>query len=508
MSTKTESNKRIAKNTLLLYFRMLLTMIVSLYTSRVVLNTLGVDNYGIYNVVGGIVTMFTFINSSMASATQRFLTYELGCEENGNLHQIFNNSIFIHFIISLIVILFSETIGLWFLYNKMIIPLERMEAALWCYQFSIFSAVIMIMSVPYNAMIIAHEKMGAFAYISIIEVAFKLIIAYSIDFFDYDRLKYYAVFMFLVQLIIRIIYGQYCQRHFVESRFKIDFNRQRLKEMISFAGFDLYGNLSVTARTHGINVLLNMFFGPVLNAASGIAAQVQGAVVHFANNIIVAVRPQIIKSYSANDYNRVIYLIYKCSLITYILLLMLSIPIIIDTPYILGLWLGKVPDYTVIFCRLTLLFGMFANLSQVIMIGIHATGKIQRPSFINGSLYLSVIPISYVSYKLGASPEFAYFFNLCAVFLGIISNAWTLHLYLPSFSFCNYLKNVVIKAFLILMVFYGVLMLVYSSLNESFIRLLILCFISFVVALMTIYWILSLDERKEIIKKIMRRKSI
>lgn len=479
-------------------------MVVSLYTSRVILQTLGVEDYGIYNVVGGVVTMFTFINSSMASATQRFLSFELGRNEKVCLQQVFNNSVFIHFIIAFIVLFFSETVGLWFLYNKMTIPLERMDAALWCYHLSVITAVIMIMSVPYNAMIIAHEKMGAFAYISIMEVTFKLIIACSLDLFDYDRLKYYALLIFLVQLIIRIIYGQYCHRHFAESRFKLDFDKMKLKEMVSFAGFDLYGNLSVTARTHGINILLNMFFGPILNAASGIAAQVQGAIIHFANNVIVAVRPQIIKSYSMKEYDRVIFLIYKCSLITFILLLMLSVPIIIDTPYILGLWLGNVPNYTVILCRLSLLFGMFANLSLVIMIGVHATGKIKRPSFINGTLYLSVIPIAYVSYKLGATPEFSYLFNLCAVILGMISNAWTLHLNLPSFSFKNYLKVVVFKSFVLLLFFILVLMFVHSCMDESFIRLFILCITSVIVAIFAVFSVLSNEERKVIKQKILR----
>lgn len=481
---------------------------VSLYTSRVVLQVLGVEDFGIYNVVGGVVAMFSFINSSMASATQRFLTYELGRNEQKKIQQVFSSSILIHLFIAISVVLLAETIGLWFLYNKMTIPVDRLDAAVWCYQFSVLTAVIMIMSVPYNALIIAHEKMGAFAYISIIEVTLKLLIVFSLTFFDYDRLVFYAILIFLIQLVIRIIYGQYCQRHFAESHFKMSVDKILLKDMVSFAGFDLYGNLSVTARTQGVNVLLNMFFGPVLNAASGIATQVQGAIINFANNVIVAVRPQIIKSYSTKEYERVIYLIHKCSLITFILLLMLSMPIIIDTPFILNLWLKDVPDYTISFCQLTLLFGLFANLSQVVMIGVHATGKIKRPSFINGTLYLSVVPISYFSYRLGGNPETAFLFNLFAVMMGMLSNAWTLHLHLKVFSFKGYLKGVVLKVLLLLTFFYGILYGVHSCMDASFFRLLIVCIVSFILALLATWSILSTQERNMVKQKLFNRLNI
>ena len=481
---------------------------VSLFTSRVILQTLGVEDYGIYGVVGGVVSMFTFINSSMASATQRYLTFELGRNDHDRLQLVFNNSMLIHIIIAVIVVVICETFGLWFLHHKMIIPVERMFAAEWCFHLSVLAAVISIVSVPYNALIIAHEKMGAFAYISILEVVIKLLIAYGVVFVAFDKLIFYAILQLLAQLTIRVIYGRYCRRHFSESKFQLQFEATSLKEMASFASFDLYGNLSVTARSQGVNILLNMFFGPVLNAASSIAAQVQGAIIGFANNVVMAVRPQVVKSYSLSEYNRTIYLIHKSSLICFILLLMLSMPVIVEAPYILHIWLGKVPEYTVAFCRLTLLFGLFSNLSLIVMMGIHATGKIKRPSFINGTLYLAVVPISYFAYKLGASPVVAFVFNVIAVIIGLLSNVWTLHLYLPNFSFFEYLKKVGIRIILFLVFYTIVLYFVSSLLTTSFLRLVVVCVVSIILSMIAVLTVLTKQERQTLLKRFSSNKNI
>lgn len=287
----TENNKRIAKNTLLLYFRMLFTMAVSLYTSRVVLNTLGVEDFGIYNVVGGVVAMFGFLNSAMSSSTQRYITFELGKNDFEQLKKVFNTSVSIHAFISVVILILAETIGLWFLYNKMTIPIERMDAALWVYQGAIASTIVLIMSVPYNATIIAHEKMSAFAYISVLEVVLKLLIVYLLLIGDFDKLKLYAVLMFSIQLIIRLIYGRYCKKHFSETKFQWTKDWKLFKEMLGFAGWNLWGNCAGIAFTQGVNILLNMFFGPAVNAARGIAVQVQNAVNQFSFNFQTALNP-------------------------------------------------------------------------------------------------------------------------------------------------------------------------------------------------------------------------
>ena len=276
MSNSIENNKRIAKNTLLLYFRMFFMMIVSLYTSRIVLSTLGIEDFGIYNVVGGVVSMFSFLNGAMATSTQRYLTFELGKEGNvDQMRKVFNASIIIHALISIFILILAETVGMWFIYSYMTIPDSRMDAALWVYQFSILSMIVLVMSVPYNACIIAHERMKVFAYISVLEVILKLLIVYILVLGDIDKLKLYAVLIFCVQLLIRFIYSNYCRRHFKETLFQLALNKKLLKEMTGFAGWNLVGSISFLGVVQGLNILLNIFFGPAVNAARGIAVQVQ-----------------------------------------------------------------------------------------------------------------------------------------------------------------------------------------------------------------------------------------
>lgn len=317
MTNTAENNKRIAKNTLLLYIRMMLTMAVSLYTSRVVLNTLGVEDFGIYNVVGGVVAMFGFLNGAMATTTQRYITFELGRNDFKQLKKIFNISVSIHAFISIIILILAETIGLWFLYNKMTIPVERIDAALWAYQGSIISTIILIMSVPYNALIIAHEKMSTFAYISVLEAVLKLLIVYMLLIGDFDKLKLYALLMCCIQLIIRFIYGNYCKRHFPETKFQLYKDLKLFNNMLAFAGWNLWGNCASITFTQGVNILLNIFFGPIVNAARGITTQVQGAVNQFSWNFQTALNPQITKSYASGDYIYMHKLIFRSSKFTF-----------------------------------------------------------------------------------------------------------------------------------------------------------------------------------------------
>ncbi len=345
MSDSISSNTRIAKNTLILYLRMILILCVGLYTSRIVLNTLGVEDYGIYNVVGGFVAFFSFLNGAMATATQRFITYELA---QGNVERqinTFSTSVIIHFTIALLIVIAAETVGLWFVCNKLVIPEERFLAAIWVYQFSILTMFVSIVSIPYNAAIIAHEKMSAFAYISILDTVLKLVIVLLLTIVTFDKLVFYAALLFGISLLDRLIYGIYCKRHFAETRIKLIFDKKLFREMTNIAGWSLFGNIAGVFYTQGLNVLLNMFFGPVVNSARAIAVTIQGVVTGFVSNFQMALNPQITKSYAVGDLHRMHSLIFASSKYSFFLLLFIALPIMIETRTILTLWLKIVPIF-------------------------------------------------------------------------------------------------------------------------------------------------------------------
>lgn len=397
MSEEVLDNRRIAKNTLILYIRMFISMTVGLYTSRVVLNTLGVEDFGIYGVVGGVVGMLGFLNASMSGATSRFIIFELGTGDMQKLRDTFSSSLIIHIAIALIVLLFAETVGLWFLCNKLVIPDNRMEAAYWVYQLSIFSAMLSITQTPYNACIIAHEKMSVYAYIEILSIVLKLMIVYLLLIGNWDKLKLYSLLVFLVSMLIMMVYRIYCIRHFVETHFHWVWDKSVLKPLFSFSGWDLYGNVCVTVKGQSILYLVNIFFGVTLNAASSIANTVSGTIRGFSTNMITAFRPQIIKSYSARKIDKMQELIEDALKYTSILLIFLSVPFFLEMYYILYLWLGIVPGHTVTFCRIFLISNMVGLLNSIITIGIHAEGNIKEISFITGTLHIFIPVFSYVS---------------------------------------------------------------------------------------------------------------
>ncbi len=417
MPTYIPDNQRMARNTAMLYFRMALMMCIALYTSRVILQALGIEDYGIYNVVGGIVILFSFINDGMTVSTQRFLSFEMGKDNHERLHEVFVTSIHIHLLISLVIVFLAETVGLWFLLEKLVIPPDRLDAAFWVYQLSIVTAVINIMSFPYNAAIIAHERMSAFAYISVLDAILKLLIVYLLMAFDYNRLVLYAILFACEKLMIRMVYNVYCVRHFKECRYSWVHNKALFKEMVSFAGWSMWGNFAYVAILQGVNILLNLFFGPVVNAARAVAIQVQGAVSQFAKNFQMAINPQITKTYASGQMAEVHSLIFLSSKITFYLLLALCIPLIVETPNILRLWLEEVPDYTVPFVRLMLLTLVMELISDPLATTIAATGKIRRYEIINGSLILLTLPIAYVALRLGGSPWSVYLVQFVVAFM-------------------------------------------------------------------------------------------
>ena len=406
------SNKRIAKNTILLYVRMFFVMCIQLYTSRVVLQALGVEDYGIYNVVGGIVTMFAFLNAAMNSSTQRYITFYLGKGDKSELQEVFSNCMFIHAMLAVVIIVLSETVGLWFLYNKMVIPAERMDAAFWVFQMSIITTVVLIFSTPYNATIIAYEKMSAFAYISIFEVILKLLTAFILLFSKWDNLVLYAVLTVIAQLIVRFIYVHYCNRHFSITKIVYRFNKQLFRSMTSFIGWNVWGGLSNVLYSQGLNIMLNMFFGPVINAARGIAVQVQGVVQQFAFNLQTAINPQITKSYAIGELKSMHDLVYRCSRYTFFLLLIISLPIFLETSLLLNLWLTTVPEWTVSFTRIMLCIIMVDSVAAPLMTSSAATGNVKLYQTVIGGTMLLIVPVSYLFLKIGYNPSVVFFVHL------------------------------------------------------------------------------------------------
>lgn len=391
---------------------MLFIMCVSLYTSRVVLKTLGIMDYGIYNVVGGVVAVFAFINSSMATATQRFITYALGKGDKRYLNNIFSTAIEIHISLSFLIFLLSETIGLWFLYYKMQIPADRLDAAFWVLQFSIATSIIMVLSVPYNATIIANEKMSAFAYISVLEVVLKLLIVYALSISPFDNLVIYAFLLLVVQLIIRICYGMYCHKKFKETVYHKVWNKSLFKEMLGFTGWNICGNLAGMLSSQGVDLILNTFFGPTINAARGLAVQVQVAISQLSSNFQMAVNPQITITYAKNELSEMHRLIISCSRFTFYLLYIMSLPIFFLAEDLLKLWLETVPEYTAVFLQLSLIVTIIDSVANPLMIAAQATGKIRKFLTIIAVMALFIAPISYIALKLGAKPYSVYLVHI------------------------------------------------------------------------------------------------
>ena len=443
MSDTSSANKRIAKNTLVLYVRMLFTMGISLFTSRVILQTLGVEDYGISSVVGGVISMFTFINAAMVSSTQRYLNFELVRGDANQLRSVFSTSLQIHALIALAIIVLSETVGLWFLNEKLVIPEARMTAAMWVYQCSILSCAVSIMSTPYNAVIVAHEKMSAFAYISILDVSLKLLVVYLLVVLPFDKLIILAILNLLVQLFIRYIYTLYCHRHFPESYFQFWFNMTLFKEMFGFAGWSFWGNLAAILYTQGLNMMLNIFFGPIVNAARGIAVQVQSAVQQLVGGFQTALNPQITKNYASNNLPQMHSLMFRSARFSFLLLFFLSLPVLMETNFILTLWLKTVPDDAVIFTQIMICISLIYTTANPCIIANQATGKVKIYQMVVGGILLLILPISYVVLKLGAPAYSVFIVHFCIESVAQFSRMYMLRklIHLPLWQ---YMKNIYI----------------------------------------------------------------
>ena len=501
MNSDSANNKRIAKNTLLLYVRMLFTMAIGLYTGRVVLNALGVTDYGIYNVVGGVIAMLGFLTGSMSAASSRFITYDLGKGDMAVMKKTFGNILSIHFIIAGVILLFGETIGLWFVLNKLQIPADRMTAALWVYQFSVFTSILSVISVPYNAAIIAHERMKAFAYIGIIDVVLKLLIAYVLLVVPFDKLKVYALLFFCIQLFDRIVYGVYCTHNFQETKAKPTFNGKLFKEIFGFAVWTMNGNLAVIGYTQGINILLNMFFGPAVNAARGVAVQVQGVVQNFCNNFQMALNPQLTKSYAQNDLQHMHQLLKVSSKFSFFMLFFISLPLMFEAPLVLKWWLGIVPEHTVNFLRLILCSSMLITLSNPLVVSVHATGRIKRFQAIEGTMLLCIVPIAYLLLKLfGIPPEYVFCVH-------IVVEACTqyarMRIVLPMIGMrvVEYVKEVVAPLVKVVVLAPILPLLVYNLTEQSVATFFLVCVVSVLSVSACVYFIGCTKREQEFANK-------
>lgn len=440
----TANNKRIAKNTIVLYLRMIVVMAISLFTSRVVLTTLGVEDYGIYNVVGGFVAMFSLLTGSLSNAISRYITFELGRENYEKLRMVFSNAIIVQIILAIVVFIFSEIIGLWFLNNKMQIPEGRMVAANWVLHCSILTFVVNLINIPYQACIIAHEKMTAFAYISILETILKLGVVLCLYYNWGDNLIAYSLMLLFVAILIRFINGVYCNRTFSECIFKWTVDKPLIKEMTSMASWNFLGAGGAILGSHGVNILINLFFGVVFNAARGIAVQVNGAVNQFVSSFTTAMNPQITKLYSVGNKDEMFQLVFRGTKLAFFLMLVISCPIIVETPTILRLWLKVVPDYAVVFVRLALVQSLISTLSVTLFTVAMATGDIKKYQLIVGSLGLSVFFFTYAIYKLGGSVESAYIVGIVIELAILVARLYVLH-GLVGLDLNEFLKKVIYR---------------------------------------------------------------
>ncbi|NLD47930.1 MAG: oligosaccharide flippase family protein [Clostridiaceae bacterium] len=477
---------------------MLIITGISLFTVRIVLRTLGAEDYGINNVVGGIISMLSFFTGTMTSSSMRFFAYELGRDNLDQLNKYFNLTVLCYLGFSLMVLLLAETVGLWFLKTQMVIPENRLGSAKWVYQFSVFSFIIHLFVIPYNSIIIARERMNIYAYISVLQVVLKLSIVYLLVVFNFDKLKLYAILQFLVTIIVSIFYITYCRYKFKESRILLTWDRDMFLELLSFSGWSLFGALAGVIRNQGINILLNVFFNPIVNAARAIAFQVNNAINQFVTNFYQAVRPQITKQYSSGNKQGMMKLVFRSSRFCYYLVLFFAIPILIETPYILNFWLDHVPEYTILFTRLVIITTMIESISYPLMTAVSATGNIKFFQIVTGGLLILNLPISYFLLKLGYSPQTTMY---VAIFISVASQASRILFMrlLHKMSVRKYIEEIIFIISIVTILSLIVPFLLYRVMEVSFGRLLIITLSSFTGNGVIIYLVgLTKGERKTI----------
>lgn len=499
MSTEQTNNKRIAKNTLLLYGRMFLTVGISFYTTRLILLNLGIGDYGVYNVIGGFVSMFYMVTSTMTQAVSRFLTFELGAEDKEKLRSTFSTAINILLLFSFIVLLLAETVGLWFVNTKLNIDADRMMAANWVYQFSVISFIVEMISVPYSASVISHEKMGTFALVTIVKCVLNLCIALLLTYSPIDRLVFYSLLVLLTSLSIQLMYWIYCSRNFAECNYTMHIDRNIFKDLFNFAGWNFFTTVSAMLSTVGLDILINIFFGTTLNAAKGVSSQLKGTAGAFYKNFAMAINPQITKSYAANNTQYTSYLICTSAKFTYLLFLLCAMPLMFEAEFFLSVWLKDPPEYSVEFIRLLFISVLIETLQDSSEIANKATGHIRNYQLLVSFTQIMIFPLSYVVLKLGGSPYSIYSVSIAASLVMFYPRIRINEKYV-GLSFATFLKKVVFPIMAVTAFSAILCYLIYTNIPMSWWRLISTgCVSTLSISILTIFIALNVDERNKLL---------
>lgn len=499
------NNKRIVRNTLFMYLRMFFIMCVGLYTVRVIFSSLGEVDYGINNVVGGVVTMFSFVSATMSSASLRFFAYDIGRNDKESLSRYFSVSFWCYVFLVIGIIVLAETVGLWFVINKLVIPPERLSAAIWVYQCAVISCVVGLLAIPFNSLILARERMDLYAYVGVAEALIKLVIAFAIKLDGGDRLILYAVLSAISSIAIALFYILYDRKHFVESHIRLIWDNKVFRSVFGFSAWSLYGSVSLVFRNQGINILLNLFFGPVVNAARAIAYQVDSAVLNFVNGFSQAIRPQLTKYYSSREDDKMLTLAYRSTRLCFYLYYTLAIPLLLETEYILDLWLGKAPELTIIFTRLVLINSIIESLATPLKSVITATGRIKWNQLINGTIRLLNFPLAWLFLKLGYPPEITLYIAIisgiiCHIVRIVISNKIT------SFSYVDYYIQAILPIIKVALISPVIPVILYFILPPSLAKVLIIVIVTILFSLISIWTCgITRDERDKILEWIKGR---
>ena len=506
MSTQTsDNNKRIAKNTLFLYLRMFVMMLTALFTSRIVLDVLGAADYGLNNVIGGVVVLFSFLNNALISATQRYLNFHLGRKDYKQTNVVFCMSMNTYFLLSILVIILGETVGIWFVDTQLNIPPERMYAAQWVYQFTLLQFVISLLRVPYNASIIAYERMNFYAYVSLVEVIAKLLVVYLLYITTFDKLIFYSFLYTIVPLIVTFVYKLYCNKCFDTTKYKAIWDKVAFKEMFSFSGWSLFGSLANLAAQQGLNILINIFYGVTVNAAAGIANQVSNNVYGFISNFQTAFQPQIVKTYAAKEIERFHKLIFQTSKFSYFMVIVLVMPILFTIDGILEIWLKEVPEYTAIFCRLILIYLSCEAISAPLWMSVQATGKIRSYQILMACLIFLNFPIAYVVLKLGLPVYSVWVVRILVNVLVVVARC----LYMKNkldFPLLPYLRYVMLPILWVTLIALPLPILLHFAINGFWQNLIIVGGVTFVVTMIDVYYIGMNAHEKEMARNMIFKK--
>lgn len=506
MSTQTsDNNKRIAKNTLFLYLRMFVMMLTALFTSRIVLDVLGASDYGLNNIIGGVVVLFSFLNSALLSATQRFLNFHLGRQDYKQTNVVFCMSMNTYILLSIVVVVLGETIGLWFVNTQLNIPPERMYAAQWVYQFTLIQFVINLLRVPYNASIIAYERMNFYAYISLVEVIAKLLVVYLLYITTFDKLIFYSFLYTIAPLIVAFIYMTYCTRNFDTTKYKRIWDKVAFKEMFSFSGWSLFGSLANLAAQQGLNILINIFYGVTVNAAAGIANQVSTNVYGFISNFQTAFQPQIVKTYAAKEIERFQKLIFQTSKFSYFMVLVLVLPILFTIDGILEIWLKEVPEYTAIFCRLILVFLSIEAITAPLWMSVQATGKIRSYQILMACLIFMNFPMAYLVLKLGFPVYTVWIVRIIINLITMVARCIYMKQRLQ-FPISQYIRNVIIPILIVTIASLPVPLILYNQIDNFWLNMFVVGFATFFVAILAVYFIGMNTHEKELVRNMLLNK--